>query len=238
MAKKKKSQVPPPPRPVQAPKKRTDEARTKKTTSGAGSAGGNRSKLLIAAVVGALVVAGAAVGIALAVSGSGDSLAEETAAAGCTVETFPSMGRQHVTKRNPSFDYNSSPPTSGPHYPEPAIWNVYTEPIEQILLIHNLEHGGIAIQYGEDVSDAEVQRIVDWYKPDPNGIVVAPLPRLGSKIAVTAWTHLMTCSNGFDEQAFASFRDAYRFKGPEQFPPEALTPGANQGFMQPNGSSG
>ncbi len=235
MAKKKKSQVPPPPRPVQAPKKRTNDPKPKGASEG-GRRGGRR--VAIIAVVAALVVAGAAVGIALAVSGGGESLADETAAAGCTVQTFPSMGRQHVAKRNPKFEYNSSPPTSGPHYPEPAIWNVYTEPIEQILLIHNLEHGGIVVQYGENVGDAEVQQIVDWYKPDPNGIVVAPLPRLGSNIAVTAWTRLMTCTDGFDEQAFTSFRDAYRFKGPEPFPPEALAPGVNQGVMQPNGSSG
>ena len=30
----------------------------------------------------------------------------------------------------------------------------------------------------------------------------------------------------FDENAFESFRDAYRFQGPERIPPESLQPGS------------
>jgi len=53
---------------------------------------------------------------------------------------------------------------------------------------------------------------------------MAPLPKLGDKIALTAWTHLASCST-FDESAFKAFRDAYRGKGPERFPVSQLTPG-------------
>ena len=75
------------------------------------------------------------------------------------------------------------------------------------------------------MDQAAIDQIVAWYREDPNGMIVAPLPKLGDEIALTAWRHLATCS-GFDEEAFSSFRDDYRFKGPERFPPELLAPGS------------
>jgi hypothetical protein len=181
--------------------------------------------LAIVALV-ALVVVGAVVGIVLAASGGGgDDDGAAAVAAGCVRKDFPSMGRQHVQELKPTFEYNSDPPTSGPHFPAPAIWNVYDTPVEDIRLVHNLEHGGVVVEYGDQVPDETVREIVAWYQPDPNGMIIAPRPELGSNIALTAWGHLMTCSEGFDEATFSSFRDDYRFKGPETFPPEALAPG-------------
>ena len=93
-----------------------------------------------------------------------------------------------------------------------------------IQLVHNLEHGAIVIQYGKEVSKADVSKISDFYRSDPTALVVAPLPTLGNKIALTAWTHLGTCTR-FSESAFKGFRDACRYHGPEHFPPAALQPG-------------
>ncbi len=55
-------------------------------------------------------------------------------------------------------------------------------------------------------------------------MLLAPLPSLGNRIALTAWTHLATCAR-FDQSAYTAFRDAYRAKGPERFPLSALEPG-------------
>jgi hypothetical protein len=217
---KKKAQVPTPPRTPKSPA--SGSAASRKATPSS-----RRTKLVVWAVVGVLVVAAAAVGIVIALS-SGGGGAEPAAAAAdtsCTREDFPSMGRQHVETLKSDFTYNSTPATSGPHYPIPAVWNVYGEPVEEIRLVHNLEHGGVIVQYGDQVPQTTVDEILAWYQPDPNGVIVAPKPELGADIALTAWTHLMTCTNGFEEAAFSSFRDDYRFKGPEAFPPQALAPG-------------
>jgi hypothetical protein len=180
----------------------------------------------LGALAGVAVVAGVIVAIALAAGGGGDGgLREGLAAAGCTAQTFPAMGRQHVEQLKKGFKYNSDPPTSGPHHPTPAIWNVYDTTVEQFRLVHNLEHGGLIVQYGDEVPQATVQQIVGWYRADPNGIIVAPLPRLGDTIALTAWTHLASCPR-FDEKAFDEFRDTYRGRGPERIPVEALQPGS------------
>jgi Protein of unknown function (DUF3105) len=145
------------------------------------------------------------------------------AAAGCTREEFPSQGRNHVQTLPEGFEYNSFPATSGPHA-APVIWNAYTEPLPAVNLVHNLEHGGIVVQFGPDVPEDDLRAVVDWYVADPVGLVLAPLPELGDKIAVAAWTHLLTC-DGFDEEEFTSFRDELRFRGPELIPPQNLQPG-------------
>ena len=104
------------------------------------------------------------------------------------------------------------------------MWGSYDAPVSEYQAIHNLEHGGVVIQYGKGVSKSTIAQIGDFYQSDPVALLVAPLPKLGNKVALTAWTHLAVCP-GFDQKAFAAFRDAYRYQGPEKFPPSALQPG-------------
>jgi hypothetical protein len=214
---KKKSRTPPPPR-VQAPKRRYEP-----TTSGFS----RRSKLLAGAAAAALVA-----GVAIAVAatrgdggGSGD-VAKKLAAAGCTFKTYRNLGQAHVQALTPSPKYNSFPPTSGPHYVEPAPWNFYDSPVDsQVRVVHNLEHGGIVVQWGTGVPPTTVEHLRGFWQDSPNGMLMDPLPKLGDKIAMTAWTHLGTCTT-FTESAFRAFRDAYRGKGPERIPLSQLTPGS------------
>ena len=75
-----------------------------------------------------------------------------------------------------------------------------------------------------------------FYGQHLNGTILAPLPKLGDKIAMGVWTtssptspntgtaYLAKCTS-FDEAGFAAFFDAYQFKGPERFPANTLTPG-------------
>jgi uncharacterized protein DUF3105 len=223
-----KSRTPAPPRRVQAPKARREERDP-----------AERRRLLLlvaAAVLGIAVLAG---GVALiAMAASGPSAADALRDAGCTSQTFPAQETTHITERDEDFDYNSDPPTSGPHHPTQPPFDIYSEPVEQYRLIHNLEHGGIVIQYGDDVPESQITAIRDWYLDDPNGIVVAPYPKLGAQIALGAWTadedesgqptnqrgHLAKCPR-FDEEAFDAFVDEYAFRGPEAFEKEDLKPG-------------
>ena len=159
-----------------------------------------------------------------ALAGSGPDVAKAMSQAGCTFESPPNQGRQHTSNLNDKAEHNSVPFTSGTHYFQPAIFGIYEQPLNELQVLHNLEHGGIAIQYGSRVPASEVAKITSFYQDDANAMIVAPLPRLGDKIALTAWTHIATCTN-FDQDAFKAFRDAYRYKGPESFPKDALQPG-------------
>lgn len=140
--------------------------------------------------------------------------------------------------------YSSLPATSGPHWDPSGIanWGLYTTPMPETQLIHNLEHGGIVIQYG-DVGEDTVKDIQSFYEDDPNGLVVAPYSKLGKKIALTAWNaprypqdsdlqdidtgngYVMTCTQ-WDEAAASEFRDERRNKAGERFPSVAdMAPG-------------
>ncbi len=232
--------MPPTPRP-DGPKKK---ASVKVPGSGDDS---NRRLLIMIGAAAAIVVVASFLGYTLFGGGSSaDGEASSAAAtkqleaAGCTVKvvTSLSVGDHSVTTpEGTSPKWNTSPPTSGPHYTQPAIWGSYTEPLLQAQVVHNLEHGGIFIQYGEDVPQATIDQLQTFYDGRRNGTLLAPLPSLGSKIALGAWTtksasdaddgtaYLAKCAD-FNEAAYAAFFAANQFKGPERFPSESMLPGA------------
>jgi hypothetical protein len=178
----------------------------------------------------------AAVSAAVAAAGWGGG---QAAAAVCTVAAYPGLPPHHVQSLSAKPKYDSFPPTSGTHYYLTAKWDIYTFALPQIALVHNLEHGGIVVQYGNRVPKATVARIRSWYLADSTGLVVAPLPRLGAKIVLGAWNappyksgrqpeqqdpghgYLDACT-GFDARAFTAFVKQHRFKGGERFPPALL----------------
>ena len=223
---------------VKAPKQRTastdDSAR-------------RRRMLTIAVVVGGLVLGFAAVAAALGMVGGGggktDVAGLRTAFkdAGCTLQVAPALKGAHSitdpSKTSPKW--NTDPPTSGPHYgfnPNgtlgTVIWGAYDQEVELARLVHNLEHGGVYILYGKDVSDATVQQLRAFYDDHKTGTVMAPLDRLGDKFALGAWvvdgdTHngfLAKCTK-FDEGAASTFFRSLQFRGPERFDPGQLQPG-------------
>jgi hypothetical protein len=134
------------------------------------------------------------------------------------VQTFAEQSRDHISPGQPHPPYNSNPPTSGWHWANPQDWGIYTAQQFQEQLVHNLEHGGIVIQYN-GLSAADVQRLTDFVKRDAYHLILAPYPALPSseKVAATAWTHLLTC-DGVNEAALQSFVNAFRDKGPELVP--------------------
>jgi hypothetical protein len=223
----KKPQAPKPPRPVQAPKQRAaprtpEEQRTWRT-------------MLIIGGLGFLGLVAALAFVFFGRSGGDEALAS----AGCTIQTFPGQGQDHVEELPDGFEYNSNPPTTGPHNPVPAPFDVYDEPVDPLRLVHNQEHGGVVLHYG-NVGAAQVEQIREWWRNDPNGIVVSPLPSLDTGIALTAWNADLSGAGqeatdqrgivakcpSFDAAAASAFVDEYGFRGPERFDRSMLTPGS------------
>jgi Protein of unknown function (DUF3105) len=216
---------------VKAPKQR-----------GTASEGGRNTRTwaIVAGIVG-LVVALGVVAAALGFVGGGGGgktdipgLRTTMQKAGCTLQVAPALEGVHSitdpSKTSPKW--NTDPPTSGPHYAVPAVFGIYEEPIELARLVHNLEHGGIYILYGKDVPDSTVEQLRSFYEHHKTGTIMAPLDRLGDKIALGAWvvdgdTHngfLAKCAS-FDENAFGTFFRTLQFRGPERFDPSQLRPG-------------
>lgn len=123
-------------------------------------------------------------------------------------KSIPSMGNDHIASIDaPHAPYNSSPPTSGPHVGFVARWGIHKTPIPNELQVHNLEDGGVAIQYNcSDCPDliSKLEKIAKRY----NRIILAPYPDMDSKIALTAWGKIDELSE-FDEGRITRFIEAY-----------------------------
>jgi hypothetical protein len=223
----KKDRVPTPPkRPVQAPKAYHQERSPRRT------------QLIFVIVAAAIVIAAAAVGIGFIMSGDDSSSAVGTTGSGdCTLQTFDALEARHVEELPDGYEYNSIPATSGLHNPTTAIWNLYDQPVPQINYVHNLEHGGIVVQYGSEVQAADIAALGDWYAQDTRGLIVARLDpdfeeedaALADQIVATSWTHMLRCGS-FDEEQLDDFIADYRGPqgdAPEKFELDQLLQGGN-----------
>ena len=131
------------------------------------------------------------------------------------------LGNLHVEVGDEHEPYNSSPPTSGPHYGfgiAPA--NIYEEQIEDELQVHSLEDAHVMVQY--DCGDEGCPELVDQLSGvvgpailDGKRVALAPYapilhPETGTahRIALTAWTRI-DVFDVFDEERVEKFIRAY-----------------------------
>jgi len=121
---------------------------------------------------------------------------------------YPNQGNLHISSVViPHLPYNSDPPTSGPHVPYLASWGVHRAPIPPEVQVHNLEDGGVLIQYNcRDSLVAELEKIAAEY---PDRVLVAPYPTMKFKIALTAWGRLETLERP-DPAKIRKFIKTYR----------------------------
>ena len=227
-----KDRAPNPPKRPQAPQRRS-------TPSAPRDAARQRRLLYILAATG-LVGLAIVLGVVFLAGGGDDDLAATMEAGGCELKMVPAQVGDHSAEENATSNkkWNTDPPTSGPHNQIPAVYGEYDTPLKIAQVVHNLEHGAVFVLYGPKVPAATVQQLRDFYVDDPIGVLLAPHTKLDDKIALGAWTvpddfepggtngtsYLATCTK-FDEDAFETFRDDLRFRGPERFPPESLQPG-------------
>ena len=218
---------------VKAPKQRA--------SSRPDSSGRDRRPLYVGGALIVLAVGAAAVAL-VGFGGGGPSPEEVRAdlvAAGCTLQAVDAQPGRHSLGPDDTAEWNTDPPTSGPHFGfdqnrnlGTVIWGAYDEPLQLARVVHNLEHGGVYIFYGDDVPEATVEQLRAFYDDHETGTLIAPYPKLGDQIALGAWVseadeakgYLAKCPR-FDEKAFSSFFSGFQFKGPERFPRSSLLPG-------------
>ncbi|MFQ5904087.1 MAG: DUF3105 domain-containing protein [Candidatus Binatia bacterium] len=124
----------------------------------------------------------------------------------------PSLGNRHIRPAGVRLTtYNSNPPTSGPHLPSIARGGIHENPIPKELQVHNLEDGGVLVQYNcpktsQDykVLKEKLAQIVRRY----DHAILAPYPGMSHKIALTAWSRIDKF-NDFDEKRIVRFIEAY-----------------------------
>lgn len=141
-------------------------------------------------------------------------------------KTIAMQGNLHIEQGATSpIAYNSTPPTSGPHYANIVAWRIYNEPFRYEQVVHNLEDAGVIIYYQCDPACPElVQQLSDLVQPyiDEGRRVVlmpndpawttpegaTPHQDMGAPIAVTAWRKLLTLDD-FDADAISAFIEEF-----------------------------
>lgn len=133
-------------------------------------------------------------------------------------KSVPLQGQDHIAQGAEHPLYNSNPPTSGWHYDTPADWGIYKEEFLQERLVHNLEHGGIVIQYKPELAKETVALLEELKTSEFEcKLVIAPYSKLDKNIALTAWGRLYK-TDDYNETDIKNFIQKYRETGPEFVP--------------------
>ena len=154
---------------------------------------------------------------------------------GGPVAIQPDQGRNHIPL-GAGFHgpdglpaYNTLPATTGSHWPvtaptadlptgTPARWGPYEFELPDEVLVHNLEHGGIGIHYNCPGGCVEtVQQLTDLAPRGFSQFIISPYTQMGSKIAITAWRHILYLDE-YDEAQVREFIDEYLDRAPESVP--------------------
>ncbi len=142
-------------------------------------------------------------------------------------EFIADLGNKHIQNITDEHEqYNSLPPTSGTHVGGKANWGISDSPIPDELQLHNLEDGGVMVQYnctpgksgGEsatpsaqetDTCNQLLDQLATVVKKYPDKVAMAPYPKLDTNIALTAWSRIDKF-NDFDEERIQKFIKAFK----------------------------
>lgn len=150
-------------------------------------------------------------------------------AANCSdLETAEALGRDHINEDD-GVDYNTDPPTSGPHLETPAQPTFYgaNQEVDPKSLVHNHEHGQIVIWYSPDAPEAVTDDLQAIQQQQESATVAAPYDGIEApyNFALTAWVTdpepqgvIQRC-----EQVSQEVVDDFR-RSHQGFGPEPLTP--------------
>ena len=142
-------------------------------------------------------------------------------------EGFPIMLPNHIADNIDPGEYNSDPPTSGPHYAEGLPGGFYDETdLAQLPvypdghLVHNLEHGYILFWYNCNViSEIECinlkTQMIDYMDESSNSKLIAfPRESIDHPLVLSSWGYLLELHE-FDEAVVGKFIRRNRNHAPE-----------------------
>lgn len=134
---------------------------------------------------------------------------------------FEATNADHIEWGARGSGYASDPPTSGQHYSvpgqAPTNWGAYSSPVQDEILIHNMEHGGIIAYYLPSAPPAEVEQLRQFIMNQPGyprGFILSPRSRLPANITLAAWEYYLPVFQ-YNEASMQSFIDAHYDRGPE-----------------------
>jgi hypothetical protein len=134
-----------------------------------------------------------------------------------------SMAAMHVPQPLPASDYNSSPPSSGPHCGTWGQYTVYADPaLPACNFLHNLEHGAIVLLYNCPSGCPEIvqqlAQVIQDAPADPDcgsagkRLLLTPYAEMDATIAAAAWGYTFTaeCLDDTARTALLGFITAHQ----------------------------
>ena len=140
-----------------------------------------------------------------------------------TGEEIPIMTSTHIAVDSDPGEYNSDPPTSGPHYPDEAQAGFYDTNSYQYpagYLVHNLEHGYIIFWYNcgllNETACADLKSKMKSVLDEFNNVKVIAYPwdSIDVPVAMTSWERLLKMET-FDAAQARTFYKTNLNKSPE-----------------------
>ena len=102
-----------------------------------------------------------------------------------------------------AVQYNSVPPTSGPHYSFRTAPGIYDSPVPDGLTVHAMEHGHVVIHYAPRIRPEWLAALRKLAKRHAGDVILTPNPAV-SGIALTAWGRLDQMA-AYDEARASAF---------------------------------
>jgi hypothetical protein len=111
-------------------------------------------------------------------------------------------------------DYNSDPPTSGPHADDYADCGVYRVEIPDIYQVHSLKRGSVMVQYPPTIQASDREALEGIARELGSDVIVAPRSGLTGTVVLTAWTRMVTLSS-VDLDVIRSFHEQFAQRAPD-----------------------
>ncbi|HEY7874463.1 MAG TPA: DUF3105 domain-containing protein [Actinomycetota bacterium] len=140
--------------------------------------------------------------------------------AGCgDIQDAEPQEATHIEQGAEHDDYNTNPPTSGAHYAAPLApidTGFYSEDVEAEKVLHNLEHGMIAIYYNPDAPQDTIDDIEQVTDQVPGATLAVPWRDFEepTQLALAAWGSYQECVQ-VSQEVVDEFRTQFQGKGPE-----------------------
>ena len=132
-------------------------------------------------------------------------------------EKIPEMGRGHVKPGQSHAEYNSNPPTSGPHWVGVAGPGIKAEPVADELVLHSMEHGAAVVWYREGLDPSEIAKIKTAFNSSSGKKIMLARKDLDVPVALTSWGYLLKLDM-VDEDKIKEFIETNNDRAPEKAP--------------------
>jgi hypothetical protein len=124
------------------------------------------------------------------------NLAAAAKRAGCELRLkLKDEGHDHIPVGSQPPNYETNPPTSGPHVEPPyqQADGAYAEMPAEIDIVHSLEHGRLEIQYAPDLPERDQLALKGLYDTMYGATLLFPNDKMPYEVAATTWTNLLGC---------------------------------------------